>query len=750
MANCEKCKEDMGFEVSGRAVWIAALFCLVAVSAQALDELPGQWQQFGGVSFGCNGRINDIAEAPSGLLYLGGNFTVCGDREAGFVVAYDPVTDEFTPLGSGVSSAVLSVEVVGSDVYVGGLFSNAGGQFIQRIAKWDGSQWSGVGSLQGGWVYSLTWDDGFLYAGGSFTQADGAPANHVARWDGQDWTPLGSGAANGVNDSVWAVEAWNGRVYVGGDFTEAGGVPAGRVASWGAGGWQVLSDSVGEGVEHASEEAEVRALAASSGGLYVGGLFEQAGDQAARSIARWNGTAWAGLDSGGATGVSLEGEAGRLFDLHSVGSDVYVAGLFDSAGATAANHVARWDGSQWDSIGSGSENGLNGAALAVLQHSGDLYVGGFDVHSAGSVAVNRIARWTGSAWATVGPGGHSGLGGQVAAAVFSGDDLYVGGTFGLAGEAPARHVARWSGEAWHALGEGNLNGSVWAMTVWNGDLVIVGSFTRIGENAMQRIARWDGNQWHPLGEGFDQTPWAVLGDEDGLCVGGPNSLASGATALNGIACWDGSDWQPLGDGLATGGFATIYALARWNGQLFAGGSFDQLGEAAATDIAAWDGAAWSPVGTPPAEGVDGLVRAFEVQEAGLYVGGDFSAAGQVAAENLALWDGSNWSAPASPVDSDVWSMTSMGSGLVAGGEFRQVTSPVSQPMSLIGYVEGGDWRTFGTSGSEGVFGRRVNAVAGNGSTIVLGGRFSLAGGELSSGAAIFLAQDRLFSDRFSQ
>lgn len=728
---------------------IIALLCLFAASAQALDELPGQWQQFGGVSFGCNGRINDIALAPSGLLYLGGNFTVCGDQAAAYVVAYDPTTEEFTPLGSGVSSSVLSVEVVGSDVFVGGLFLNAGGQFLPSIAKWDGSQWSGVGSLQGGWVYSLAWDNGFLYAGGTFTQADGAPANRVARWDGQDWTSLGSGAANGVNDRVRAVAVWNGRVYLGGDFTEAGGAPASRIASWGTGGWQALSDTVGEGVDHATEEAEVTALAASSGGLYVGGRFEQAGDQVARSVARWSGAAWSGLDSGGAGGVTLAGQAGRVFDLQSAGSDVYVAGLFESAGSTTANHVARWDGSQWHPIGTGPENGLNGAALALLHDSGELYVGGFNVHGAGSVAVNRIARWTGSAWTTVGPGGHSGLGGQVAAALFDGGDLYVGGNFGLAGEASARHVARWDGEAWHALGLDSLNGTVSAMTLWNGDLVIIGSFTRIGDNAMQRVARWDGNQWHALGEGFDRTPWAIHGNEDDLCVGGPNSLASGVTALNGIACWDGTDWQPLGDGLMSGGFATVYALARWNGQLYAGGSFDQMGQAAASNIAVWDGAAWSSVGTLPDEGVDGFIRALLPQKGELYVVGDFSTAGQIAAENLALWDGSSWSAPASPVDRDVWSIAPLGAGTVAGGEFFQVTSPATEPLSRVGYLHNGAWHTLGTGASQGVFGRRVQTLATSGSTVALGGRISLAGGDLSSGLAIFLAQDFLFSDRFS-
>ena len=63
-----------------------------------------------------------------------------------------------------------------------------------------------------------------LIAGGSFTQAGGVPVERIAKWDGKNWSPLGSGGS-GMNDGVRALEVFNDAtagetaLYAGGDFT---------------------------------------------------------------------------------------------------------------------------------------------------------------------------------------------------------------------------------------------------------------------------------------------------------------------------------------------------------------------------------------------------------------------------------------------------------------------------------------------------------------------------------------------------
>ncbi|HXR05235.1 MAG TPA: hypothetical protein VN836_11060 [Verrucomicrobiae bacterium] len=141
-------------------------------------------------------------------------------------------------MGTGLNSNVTSMAVRGTNLYVSGLFTNAGGVTAGKIAMWNGNYWTNVGSgvVGSGNVNSLTTMGGNLYAGGSFTNMGGTPANHIAKWDGTNWYALG-----------------NGTTYPG-----------------------LNSGTVG-------------ALASSGSDLYIGGTFRAAGDKASFNIARWNG-----------------------------------------------------------------------------------------------------------------------------------------------------------------------------------------------------------------------------------------------------------------------------------------------------------------------------------------------------------------------------------------------------------------------------------------------------------------------------
>ena len=65
---------------------------------------------------------------------------------------------------------------------------------MNRIARWDGSAWSALGSGMNSTVKALAFDNsGNLYAGGYFTTAGGETVNRIAKWDGSAWSALGSG-----------------------------------------------------------------------------------------------------------------------------------------------------------------------------------------------------------------------------------------------------------------------------------------------------------------------------------------------------------------------------------------------------------------------------------------------------------------------------------------------------------------------------------------------------------------------------
>ena len=331
------------------------------------------------------------------------------DAAAHYPLTIDPTISDadwqvWNPGLPGANGTVnaMAYDSTGSRLYVGGSFTAIGTVLANRIAQWDGSAWSALGSGLNNQVYALAVSGTGLYVGGVFTSASGSPVNRIARWDGSTWSALGSGLNNTVN--ALAVSGTD--LYVGGWFTTAGSSPASRIARWNGSTWSAL----GSGLSSA-----VNALAVSGTDLYVGGAFSTAGGSAANHIAQWNGSTWSALGSG---------LNNTVYALAVSGPDLYVGGWFTTAGGSAANNIAKWNGSAWSALGSG----LDGTVTALAVSGTDLYVGG-SFTTAGGSAANRIAQWNGSTWSALG----SGLNDWVNALAVSGTDLYVGGHFLTAG-----------------------------------------------------------------------------------------------------------------------------------------------------------------------------------------------------------------------------------------------------------------------------------------------------------------------------
>jgi hypothetical protein len=142
--------------------------------------------------------------------------------------------------------------VSGSNLYVGGEFTTAGGLVANGIAKWNGSDWSTLGSgMQGGFwssptVVALAVLGGDLYAGGNFTSAGGSTANYIAKWNGSSWSELGSGL--GFDPSaVYALAVSGNDLYAGGDFSTAGGKVSAYIAKWAPLAFRANSTTVSNG-----------------------------------------------------------------------------------------------------------------------------------------------------------------------------------------------------------------------------------------------------------------------------------------------------------------------------------------------------------------------------------------------------------------------------------------------------------------------------------------------------------------------
>jgi len=634
----------------------------------ASDE--GSWDDRFFIS-GASDRVN-VLVIDGGIIYAGGRFNCMGDVLANKVAKWDGTA--WSALGSGTNGEVNSLAVMGTDLYAGGYFTTAGGVAANYIAKWDGTSWSALGSGTDREVYSLAVMGTDLYAGGSFWTAGGVVVNSIAKWDGTSWSELSSG----VDSNVYALAVMGTDLYAGGYFWKAGGVVVNRIAKWDGTSWSAL----GPGIKNS-----VHALAVSGQDLYAGGGDYWNGGY----VSKWNGLSWSDLGTGLQLGIVA---------LAVSGQDIYAGGECSPYSAGAS--IVKWDGAAWSSIGPSS-----GSIYALTLSGPDLLAGGA-FSMAGGIDANNIARWDKSTWSAIGKTNGFGMNGNVSAIVIAGTDLYAGGSFTTAGGVAANHIAKWDGTTWSALGSGT-NNAVWSLAVSGSDLYAGGDFLLAGGITVNHIAKWDGASWSPLGSGISTQPWisvyalAFMGTDlyaggyginkwDGtswssigsgstsgvvwaLAVSGSDLYAGGGQHSDGfVSKWDGSNWSDLGSGMNS----PVYALAFIGPDLFAGGEFTKAGGVPASGIAMWDGGSWFALDP----GTNGLVRSLAVSGSELFMGGDFTTAGGVPANKIAKWDGRSWSGLSSGMNTRVSVLAASASDLYAGGDFVMAGDKVSARIAI--------------------------------------------------------------------
>jgi hypothetical protein len=318
------------------------------------------------------------------------------------VARFNTQTNTWSTLGTGssngVNNTVFALAVSGSEVFVGGVFSSAGGVSANRVARFNTqtNTWSTLGTgssngVSGGNVLALAVVGNEVVVGGEFTSAGGVSANYVARFNTQTntWSTLGTGSSNGVNGEVRALAVVGNEVVVGGNFTSAGGVSANRVARFNTltNTWSSLGTGNSNGVNN-----QVNALAVVGNEVFVGGWFTFAGEVFARCVARFNTltNTWSSLGTGSSTGVG----GGVVNALAVVGNEVVVGGSFAGAGGVSANRVARFNTqtNTWSTLGTGSSNGVSGTVNALAVVGNEVVVGG-NFTEAGGVSANYVARY---------------------------------------------------------------------------------------------------------------------------------------------------------------------------------------------------------------------------------------------------------------------------------------------------------------------------------------------------------------------
>ena len=582
--------------------------------------------QWGGSDWSALGSgVNDTVQAlavSGGDLIVGGAFAqVCGNPACNSGnLTVNHITQwngsDWSALGSGVNNNVSALAVSGSEVFVGGSFlqvcgnavCNSGNLSVNKVAQWNGATWSALGSGVSGAVLSLAVSGSNLFVGGAFVQVCGNEAcnsgsftvNRIAQWNGAAWSALGGG----LDNDVLVLAASGSSLYAGGFFTRAcddtvcnsGSLAADHFAQWNGTTWSTLGNGVNR---------FVNALAVSGTSLYVGGDFFSAGGLAVNHIAQWNGRTWSALGGG---------VNGTVQALVLIGGSLIVGGGFSqvcgnvacNSGNLTVNNIAQWNGATWSALGNGVDNPVN--ALAVSENN--LFAGGAfftvcgnNACNSGNLIVNNVAQWNGSTWSAL----DNGVKGSVLALAVSGSDLYVGGIFVqvcgnaacTSGNLTANHVALFSSGAWSTLGDGVNGFGVRALATSGGSLYVGGFFSEVCGNVacnsvnltVNNIAEWNGTSWSTLGNGVDSFGVYTLSVSGGdLYVGGEFSQAcgnascnSGNVAVSRIAQWSGSAWSALGSGLNN----VPFALAVSERDLYVAGNFDTAGGKPSYFIGRW-------------------------------------------------------------------------------------------------------------------------------------------------------------------
>jgi hypothetical protein len=200
----------------------------------------------GSLSVGCavgggvGGPVRALKKASDeSALYVGGSFShVSGYSAAnvakltlsGGVLAWQ---SGFPGLAADGSLGVLALEFFGTTLYAGRKPPAAGGSGLMRLSE-DGLGWEVPSQGVSGTVRSLVSKGTDLYLGGSFTVAGGASGfNNVARFDGSTYWDLGGGVT-AESGSVAEVSSLafltSDQLWVGGAFSAAGSAVAKNLA----------------------------------------------------------------------------------------------------------------------------------------------------------------------------------------------------------------------------------------------------------------------------------------------------------------------------------------------------------------------------------------------------------------------------------------------------------------------------------------------------------------------------------------
>ena len=300
-----------------------------------------------------------------GKIYVGGRFERANRKLANNIAVWDGTA--WSTLGKGVDGPVHDICAVGKDIYVCGEFSYANkgktdnGIDANRVAKWDGTKWSALAARPvDREIFALATDGKNLYLGGNFQKInDTTETRSIAKYDGKTITAMGGQFDRGIMNMAW----FNGKLYVGGIFNENGDDECKKTAVWDGKSWSEVP-GVSSSVYQVRTDGKDLFCAPDGGGVY-----------------KLDGNKW----------VQVVKTSGPVKGLHPEGGKLYLGGDFSEVNGKQTHNLAIVDGSNVTTI----PEILYARHTTLVPFGGAFIVGGTysDVQKADHVG--GILKWDG-------------------------------------------------------------------------------------------------------------------------------------------------------------------------------------------------------------------------------------------------------------------------------------------------------------------------------------------------------------------
>ncbi len=377
----------------------------------ASTGLATDWNPDAG--FSSFGSVNTLA-VTNGTVYVGGQFTNIGGQDRNHIAAIDVITGAATDWNPDANEWVSTLAVDGSTIYVGGGFTSIGDEQLDRnnIAALNAT--TGVPTAWNpdadNWVLTLAVDGSTLYAGGRFENIGGQARNRIAAIDAT--TGVATAWDPDADHEVLTLEVNSSTLYAGGRFENIGGQARNRIAAIDATtGTATIWNPDANGV--------VWTLAVDDGTVYVGGGFTTIGGQARNRIAA--------IDATGIATLWDPSASGTVRTLAVTGSTVYAGGMFVNIGGQTRRNIAALDAATgaatvWNP-------NANNLVLTLAVDGSTVYVGGEFTNIGGQSRNSMAALDAATGDATAWNAGLVGIDASVQALAVSGNTTYVGGVF---------------------------------------------------------------------------------------------------------------------------------------------------------------------------------------------------------------------------------------------------------------------------------------------------------------------------------